>query len=1004
MTVLRRGYVPVEPNTDGFDDKLKEQFRKQDPGGKAGKQLGGQLNRALKRLNLDPIDVKADPKAALAAIKLAEQQLRDLSGDAATVEMKVQTEKALRELSRFRRQVGDLGEDSGKEFGGQLNQALAGLDVKTIDFTADPKSALKAIDDTEARLRELSRNSATVEVKLRTEQALSQLGRFKKELGDIGDEQGETAATGFAARFGARIGPLIANVAASPPVAVGGGLIAAAMAPTILAGISGAIVGGAGIGGVIGGVTLAARDERVKSAGKVLGRSLLADLEHRSSDFVPAVLGGIGQVRAGFAEMGPDLDRIFKSSRFVAPLTEGLLKGVKGFVAGFADAIDQADPVIASLSNAIGQIGTATGDLFSDMSRDAEQGAGAIDQATFAITNFIAATGGIVHAGAVVSGYTDVIDKAVDRTRYFIEDNGILSDGLRDLGVTLDLTADGFTAGTAEAEAYRRATMGTATAADFATLKTAGMGDSQILAADASGKYRLELVKAKAALFDVAAANTLLVASEDQVTEAQKASSKAQEEYTQVLDQLNPRQTRATMLADGLRKATTSLHGAQIAATDANEEYQSSWDDLSEAVKTNKSTLDIHTKAGRGNRDSLQSLLTSTNELYFAEINTGTSIANATKKHNDRIVAIKEEAHRLGLDKTATQKLIDTYGKIPGKKQTKLVIDGVDAVVKALRDLYVFQRSLADGIPIASEIAKLKGESGPAKKYGGYRDGGRTAKVAEDQAAGVVHGKEFVFNAPTVRRIDRQQPGFLDEVHATGQLPGYAGGGFVAPVDTSTRWPFKTNAANTRVPTKAQAAAKITPAFTSGDWPSSPGAQRGDSGVWHKVVQLIKSTGPLSGSFGNSYRPGDPLWHGSGRAVDWMGYNQDSLATFLANRKPLELIHRTKQRDYAYTRGRNKGSFRESLMEAHRNHIHIAMAGGGVIGEPVIGTGLTSGKSYSFGERGPETVTPGVGGAGGNTFNITVNVPVGAHPAETGRQVVESIKAYEQRNGSRWRS
>lgn len=117
---------------------------------------------------------------------------------------------------------------------------------------------------------------------------------------------------------------------------------------------------------------------------------------------------------------------------------------------------------------------------------------------------------------------------------------------------------------------------------------------------------------------------------------------------------------------------------------------------------------------------------------------------------------------------------------------------------------------------------------------------------------------------------------------------------------------------------------------TFGAWPSGPGAQRGDSGVWRAVLALIRSTGPLSGSFGNAYRPGDPLWHGSGRAVDWMGYNQDALASFLASRGPLELIHRTNSRDYAYTRGRNMGSFNQALMEAHRNHIHVAFAKGGL--------------------------------------------------------------------------
>jgi hypothetical protein len=130
-----------------------------------------------------------------------------------------------------------------------------------------------------------------------------------------------------------------------------------------------------------------------------------------------------------------------------------------------------------------------------------------------------------------------------------------------------------------------------------------------------------------------------------------------------------------------------------------------------------------------------------------------------------------------------------------------------------------------------------------------------------------------------------------------------------------------------------------------GPWPSSPSAQRGDSGVWRRVVALIQSTGPISGSFGNAYRPGDPLWHGSGRAVDWMGYEQDALASFLAAKHPLELIHRTHRRDYAYTRGRDKGSFHNALMEAHRNHVHVAFAKGGRV--PTFDEGGTLRPGYN---------------------------------------------------------
>jgi hypothetical protein len=140
-----------------------------------------------------------------------------------------------------------------------------------------------------------------------------------------------------------------------------------------------------------------------------------------------------------------------------------------------------------------------------------------------------------------------------------------------------------------------------------------------------------------------------------------------------------------------------------------------------------------------------------------------------------------------------------------------------------------------------------------------------------------------------------------------------------------------------------------------------------------------------------------------------MGYNQDALASFLASKRPLELIHRTNRRDYAYTRGRNMGSFNSSLMEAHRNHIHIAMANGGTIREPVVGVGR-SGATYSFGEGGVhERVTPigsggSAGGGGARVYNITVQAPVGSHPAEIGRTLVTHIQAYESGSGASWRT
>lgn len=274
----------------------------------------------------------------------------------------------------------------------------------------------------------------------------------------------------------------------------------------------------------------------------------------------------------------------------------------------------------------------------------------------------------------------------------------------------------------------------------------------------------------------------------------------------------------------------------------------------------------------------------------------------------------------------------------------------------------------------------------------GFHAGGYTGAGGKYEPAGVVHRDEYVIPQETVQRVgvpffDR----LIGKSAGTNGMAGYADGGLVSWVKSA--WNTLTDpygalkskvaglmgdipfagALTTAVRGGASklldgaiafikaAVAKLA-ALSGGSggpagagpgflpWPSGPGAVRYDSGVWHNVVDLIRSTGPLSGSFGNSYRPGDPLWHGSGRAVDWMGYNQDALAQFFMARQGqvLELIHSTNKGNYGISRGRisNMGA---QLWSEHKNHIHIAMDEGGH---------LMPGQTAYNGTNKPELYTP----------------------------------------------
>jgi len=802
VSVLRRAYVEVEPDVSGFDGSLKSQLARQDAGGKAGKQVGGQLNRALKRFELDPINIKADPKSALAGIAVAEARLRELSGKAATVEVKIQTEKALKDLGRLRKQIGDVGGDAAPELSLSLTQ---------------------------------------------------------------------------------RLGPLLASLPISGPMAAGLGAAAAAAAPLLGAAIAGGIIGGVGIGGIIGGVTLAAKDARVKAAADILGGRLETRLAKAGGAFVGPTIEALHEIQRTVDDI--DLEGLLGNS---AQLLPTLTTGVASAITDIADALtgltEKAGPPVEAISAGIAQIGKAAADGLSSLEDNADGSADALQTVFGLVSNGI----------TTVLGLVNVLTELYELNKAIGGDVG-LQIYLKATGTNLDNNT--FSA---------RRTAGAMSELDGAQITVAVSAE--------------ELAKRQAALKAV----------QDQVSASQTALGAT-------LDSLGGKNSLAARTSDALRTAMDNLYGATIRQTDANQAFEASWDGLSAGIKGNKGSLDIHTEAGRANRDVLKGLIQSTNEAYIADINAGTAIDEAKRKHDKRIKSIENESVKLGLNREKTKELIGTYGQIPPNKTTDLVLDGVREVVRQLQNLYIYQRALAEGRSIASIEQKLRtgSDSGPAKggdpkrpgSGGGYREGGRTGNIPEHAVAGVVHGKEAVLSAPTVRRIDQQQPGFIDEVLATGQLPGYRGGGRVAPVDTSRRWPFHADMSDTFVMSRAQAAAKVAPSF--GAWPSGPAAQRGDSGVWKRVLQLIQS-GPKMGSFGNAFRPGDPKWHGSGRAVDWMGYNMDGLASFLAAKRPLELIHRTNKRDYAYTRGKNKGSFSEGLMEAHRNHIHIAMDDGGM--------------------------------------------------------------------------
>ena len=134
--------------------------------------------------------------------------------------------------------------------------------------------------------------------------------------------------------------------------------------------------------------------------------------------------------------------------------------------------------------------------------------------------------------------------------------------------------------------------------------------------------------------------------------------------------------------------------------------------------------------------------------------------------------------------------------------------------------------------------------------------------------------------------------------------------------------------------------------------------------------------------------------------------------------------------------GPARGAVRDFKVWASRQEIRLPVGAAGQFQAFASGGSARRGATAIVGEEGPELVRFGqnaqvfnaattermlrnamridgigasTGGitatsAGGSTYNITVNVPPMANPAEAGRATVEAIKQYERRSGAGWRS
>lgn len=261
----------------------------------------------------------------------------------------------------------------------------------------DVEARVTVKDDSAAGVNSVIRNMrrAAAEAKVAEAKARESAGLYRKigfeagnsitnGLGNAAKAIGNTLAS-VGIKSGAKLGESVAsglsNATPQIQTALGAAAVSAVatLAPLISAGISGAVVGGAAGGGVLGGLLLASQDARVAAAGTALGQRVFSGLKTEAGVFVKPALDAIGQVDVAWTRARGQIGAgLAAAARYVAPLTDALLDAGDAVLNGLVAAIRNAGPAVSALSYGIRALGKATGDALTTFAGLGDAGAVAL--------------------------------------------------------------------------------------------------------------------------------------------------------------------------------------------------------------------------------------------------------------------------------------------------------------------------------------------------------------------------------------------------------------------------------------------------------------------------------------------------------------------------------------------------------------------------------------------------------------------------------------------------
>jgi len=334
------------------------------------------------------------------------------------------------------------------------------------------------------------------------------------------------------------------------------------------------------------------------------------------------------------------------------------------------------------------------------------------------------------------------------------------------------------------------ATDGLADSTEEATAKTEALQQATEAATEAQEKYLAEVAGSDAAFVDLGGAY------DNAMAKAQELAKSTGESAGAVGDAL-----------DGMVDAAQVSTGEYIAELQKQVDAQNGWEAnmILIAARVPAAMLDELRELGPAGAQQVQLLTTMTDEelgktveLWQQRGAEATGAFAATLADPATVTLIQGAAAQLGQDAadeiagklaagtSTVEQIMQDYGlKIEGIRPT-FHVDADTATAAADVDKFMdYYGTLRGTIEYRALMPDLNGAASGNGQMGTFATGGYTGPGTKYQVAGVVHAGEFVFPQDITSRYRR----FFEYLMSGGNVPGYAGGGYVRGMETQYATP-----------------------------------------------------------------------------------------------------------------------------------------------------------------------------------------------------------------------